>query len=263
MKNSYLLFALLLLFSISIFAQSESKKEKASSKEFKKFPDTLKYKRNVIKWNLTPFLLWSKKDINISYERVLSPYRSFSVNAGYFELPSLANGLFDSINMTNTRNKSGFTVSGDYRFYFRKRNTRMAPDGLYWGVYSSFHHYQFKNDIAVINSPDIQGNLLFGGKLNIMALGIELGYQFVVWDRLTIDLIFMGPSISIYNYKLTLDGDISVDSENEYLQAIYDILIARYPGLIELMGEGVVDKNGISTSFGYGLRYMIQIGYRF
>ena len=263
MKNSFFLIALLLLFSISIFAQSESKKEKASSQEFKKFPDTIKYKRNVIKWNLTPFVLWSKKDINISYERVLSPYRSFSVNAGYFELPSFAQGLFDSINMTNTRKKSGFTVSGDYRFYFKKRNTRMAPDGLYWGVYSSFHHYQFKNDIAVIDSPDVQGNLLFGGGFNILSCGLELGYQFVVWDRLAIDLIFMGPSLSLYNAKMTLDGDLTVDGKEDYLQAIYDILVARYPGIKELIGDRTVKQNGASTSLGFGLRYMIQIGYRF
>jgi len=103
------------------------------------FPDSVKYKKNVIKWNLTPFLLWSYKNINIGYERVVSPYRSFSVNAGYFELPQFSKNLLDSLEIENSTDRSGYTISGDYRFYFKKRNKRMAPDGLYWGPYGSFH----------------------------------------------------------------------------------------------------------------------------
>ena len=96
-------------------------------------PDSVDYKKNVIRWNITPFLIWDSRNINLGYERTLSPYRSFSVNAGYFVLPSLVQGLYDSLNIERTGQKWGFSVSGDYRFYFKKRNKRMAPDGLYWG----------------------------------------------------------------------------------------------------------------------------------
>jgi len=112
------------------------------------------YKRNILKWNATPFFLWGSKNINLSYERVIKPFRTFSVNAGYFVLPSL--GTFDSINISHDRKKSGFSVSGDYRYYFKGRNTRNAPDGLFWALYGSFHHYQFQNDFEVLNSSTIQ-----------------------------------------------------------------------------------------------------------
>ena len=227
------------------------------------FPDSVKYKKNVIRWNLTPFLLWSKKDINIGYERVLSPYRSFSVNAGYFELPSFTKSIFDSLEIKNSSERSGYTFSGDYRFYFKKRNRRMAPDGLFWGVYGSYHHTQFKNDIVILNDPSIQGNLLFGAKLNILSAGVELGYQFIIKERLSIDLIFMGPSVSMYNTKLTLGGAVNADPDNEYLQAIYDILKNTIPGFEELILDGEVTSSGSNISMGFGLRYLIQIGYRF
>jgi len=84
-----------------------------AQKEFQ-FPDSAKYRKNVIRWNLTPMLLWSNKNVNISYERVLKPYRSFSVNAGYFELPSLTKGLLDSLNIQRSQKKWGLSVSGDY-----------------------------------------------------------------------------------------------------------------------------------------------------
>ena len=225
--------------------------------------DTLpaNYKRNTIKWNMTPFLLWSKKNINLSYERVLSPKRSYSVNAGYFELPTV--GLYDSLNIKNTTKKFGYSISGDYRFYMKNRNANPAPDGIYWGVYGSFHHYEFTNNIEVYNSPTIQGALILDGELNIFSTGVELGYQFVIKERLSIDLIFMGPAVSLYNYKLGLQGDLTVDENEEYLKGIQDVLFGLFPGLENLVDNKLIDESGASTSLGFGLRYMIQVGYRF
>jgi hypothetical protein len=210
---------------------------------------------------VTPFLIWGTSNINLSYERVLSPYRSFSVNAGYFALPST--GVYDSLNIKNERQKGGFTVSGDYRFYFNKRNKRFAPDGLYWGIYGSYHHYQFQNVVTFLESDVLTGDFILDGRLNLLSAGVELGYQFVIKERLTIDLVFLGPSLSAYNTKLALDTNLDFDEENEYLQAIYDLLIAKYPWADELVETGERNDNGFKTSFGFGLRYLIQIGYRF
>ncbi len=227
------------------------------------FPDSVKYKKNVIRWNLTPFLLWDKHNINIGYERVLKPYRSFSINAGYFVLPSLVEGIYDSLNIQRSGKKWGFTVSGDYRFYFKKRNKRMAPDGLFWGVYGSFHHYQFENSIKVFNNPTIEGDLTFGANINIISAGVELGYQFIIKERLSIDIIFMGPSLSMYTKRFTLGGDLEFDEEDEYLQAIYDILKNTIPGFEALIQDRELSTSGVNLSLGFGMRYLVQIGYRF
>jgi hypothetical protein len=255
MKKIFHLFTFTILLFLSIPATAQNNDS---------FPDTVQYHKNIIKWNTTPFILWSKKNINFGYERVLSPYRSFSINAGYFVLPELFAGLTDSLEIEASNKKSGFSVSGDYRYYFKTRNKRMAPDGLYWGIFASYYYYQFENDVTVINNPSIQGSLQFGAKVNILNAGLEIGYQFVLWkDRMTIDLIFLGPSLSTYAKNFTLSGDIEVDKEDEYLQAIYDILSTSIPGFNELVKEGSVKSNGVNVSFGYGLRYMIQIGFRF
>ena len=136
------------------------------------FPDSVKYKKNVIRWNITPFLLWSKKNINLGYERVVSPYRSFSVNAGYFELPQFSKNLLDSLEIKNSTDRKGLAIAADYRFYFKKRNKKMAPDGLYWGPYASYHHSQFNNKITLLNQ-DPSVNALFGAKVNILAAGVS------------------------------------------------------------------------------------------
>lgn len=219
------------------------------------------YRRNTIKWNMTPFFLWSKKNINISYERVLRTHRSFSVNAGYFVLPTL--GLLDTLNITNSSSKGGFSVSGDYRFYFKKRNTRKAPDGLYWGPYGSFHYTQMGTDIEVFDGDLAKGTLHANADIAIFGAGVELGYQFVIKERLSIDLIFMGPALAVYSGKITLGGDLEIDDDSEYLKAIRDMLIAKFPFLPNLVAEGEFKDSGFSTSIGFGLRYMVQLGYRF
>ncbi len=219
------------------------------------------YKRNVIKWNMTPFILWSSKDINISYERVLKPYRSFSVNAGYFELP--VSGLFDSLFFSKSGYRSGYSISGDYRFYFKSRNRKSAPDGIYWGPYGSYHYTRFGSDVEVLRNDLINGSFQTDISFSIFSAGIELGYQFVIAKRLTIDLIFMGPSVSFYRGKILLNGDYDVNKDHEYYEAIRNILINRYPFLDDLIERGSVKGSGVSTNLGFGMRYLIQIGYRF
>ena len=247
-KTGVIIVLVLFIFSDNIFSQNDSIFA----------PD---YKRNVIKWNATPFLLWSSRNINLSYERILKPYRSFSINAGYFVLPPL--NMLDSMSFTNTKKQGGFSVSGDYRFYFKKRNRNKAPDGLFWGPYGSFHYTQFSNKIEVNASDLAQGNLQSDINIGIIGVGVELGYQFVIKEKFTIDLIFMGPSVSMYAGKITLDGNMTIDKESEYLKAIRDMLLAKFPFLDDLAKEGEFTNSGFSSSMGYGMRYMIQFGFRF
>lgn len=248
MMKKFGLLLVILLFVISVFSQEDIS-----------FPTD--YRRNVVKWNPTPFLLWSNKNINFSYERVLKPNRSFSINAGYFVLPST--GIYDSLKIDVARKNWGLTVSGDYRLYFKKRNKNFAPDGLFWGPYSSFHYTAFENHIEVLKSDGSQGNLDLKANLSIISAGVQLGYQFVIKERFTIDLIFMGPSLSLYSGKIGLSGNLDVDESNEYYQAIRDVLIGKFPFLDELVDKRDFSASGVSSSLGFGLRYMIQVGYRF
>jgi len=250
MKRFVILFAIIFSLSIPIVISAQSKES---------LPDD--HKRNVIKWNLTPFLLWSQKNINFSYERVIKPYQTFSVNAGYFELP--VKGLLSGLDFLNTRKQGGFSLSGDYRFYFKKKNLNKAPDGVYLGPYASFHYYKFQNDIQIVDRSDIQGNLQTETTLGILSAGVQLGYQFVIKDRVTVDLIFLGPSFSAYRGKIVLDGDLTIEEKGEYYETIRDIIFDRFPGLDKIVEKGKVEKNGIATTMGFGLRYMIQIGYIF
>lgn len=217
--------------------------------------------RNVIKWNMTPYILWSSRDINLSYERVLKPYRSFSVNVGYFELP-ISGYQYDTLYFSSGSQKGGFSASGDYRFYFKNRNRKLAPDGLYWGFYGSYHYTHFGSDVEIRDSNVGSGSFQTQVNFSILSGGIELGYQFAIKKHFVVDLVFMGPSISLYTGKILLAGTIDIQDE-EYEQAIRDALLGKLPFLDELIEKGEVKDSGVMTSMGLGMRYLIQIGYRF
>ena len=253
--KKYLILLITLLSIIHFSAKAQKENE---------FPDSVKYKRNVIRWNLTPFLIWSTHNINFSYERVVKPQQSFSVNVGYFELPKLANGaLLDSLNVAHANKTGGFNFAADYRFYFKKLNPGMAPKGLYWGPYTTLYHYGFENTLSILNNIADSSNLTLNGKLSMLAVGVELGYQFIIKERLSIDIIFMGPAFCFYQTKFNINGNLNVNQENEYVQKIYNALSSRIPGFDELVNDGYTHNSGVKTNMGPMIRYMIQIGYRF
>lgn len=234
--------------------------QKVQSQIDKGFPEE-KYKKNIIKWNLTPFILWGYQNINLSYERILKPDRSLSVNAGIFQLPTV--GFYESLNIDSSVKKAGFTISADYRIYLKKLNHNIAPRGVYWGPFASYHHYQFENNITVFDNANFEGSLVLDGKVNIFSSGIELGYQFIIKERLSIDLVFLGPSFTVYSGNLDLEGQLTSEEYQKYLEAIRDILISKIPLFNDLASDGNFNDKGTSTSFGFGLRYLLQIGYRF
>ncbi len=268
-KTFVILSVLILAITYSVFGQLENNIHDFEGKLFldqkkvkKQKPEILVLKRNVLKWNITP-MLWNSKNINLSYERVTANNRSFSVNAGYFVLPTFFLGSADSFNLKKSSKSIGFSVSGDKRYYFKKRNTGLAPNGLYWGIFGSVHYYEFETSFNIENSTIAKGNLILNGNIGIISAGVELGYQFVLKNNLTIDLIFMGPALSTYSGKLGISGNIQVDKDSEYIQAIYDVMVAKFPGIDRLLEEKSIKDNGTLFTFGPGLRYMIQIGYRF
>jgi hypothetical protein len=102
-------------------------------------------------------------------------------------------------------------------------------------------------------------------KININSIGLELGYQFIIKNRFTIDMILIGPSYAGYNVNMDVVGAVvPPDGElDETLEALKDILFGKYPWLETLIDEGEVDIKGKKTHWGMGFRYVLQIGYRF
>ncbi len=256
---------IIILILAAFFVQNDGHAQKARlGMENVKWPvDSLGNKgRNVVKWNLTPLLLWDKKNISISYERILRSHRSISANVGFFRFPEFNSVDLDSVNVTSDKSRKGFSASFDYRRYFASRNVRWAPDGLYWGLWTSYHQSNFKSELNAMNEQGEFINLVAKGKINIIAVGAELGYQFLIGEHFTIDLTMIGPGIARYGFNVSLDADGQID-DREILDKIIAALINKIPGLDELIDSGELDGKGHLSASSIGIRFLIQAGYRF
>ena len=223
----------------------------------------VKERKNIIRWNLTPMAVIGPKSIVLGYERVLKNHQSISINIGHLELPPFTNREGEVIQLMDDAKRGGFDVSIDYRFYFKNRNKFPAPDGLYWGPYASVYNLNYEGNSAVFEN-NIQINTVgIDAGLTMYSIGAQLGYQFVLKDRFSIDLMLMGPSFTRYAFDLSFDSDIALDPNDPFYIALERLLSTLVPGS-EIILDGADFHAKTNTSFNYfGFRYGIQIGYVF
>jgi len=224
--------------------------------------NTKKEYRNTFKWNITPQLLWGGSNLVFGWERKLSSHRSFSINIGHLQFPTLIGEESKLVNIISSSKNTGFSFAFDYRFYAKKRNKKEAPDGLYWAPFFVSYNYNMINEIHLLDDNSvIIGTAELESKINAFNLGVELGYQFVFKERFVFDMVLIGPAAGFYKAKFDLSGDIQ--GNNQHLQTIKDILANRIPLLGKLLENSTVETNGNLSAFKPGFRYLLQVGYRF
>jgi hypothetical protein len=216
-------------------------------------------RRNTIKLDITSNFLY-RNALIISFERIIKPNQSFSITAGYQEFPRTSS-LGQGIAVKDDRKRYGHKYGGEYRFYLRKENKHQVPRGVYIGPY--FTNHSFKNErVLEIDNNGTSEEAILNSKLSIFNVGFQLGYQFVLNNRWTIDLVFVGPSISHYRYKLDLTSTYAFDKEDIQNEIILD-LIDRFPLLEDVISDKEATDRGRLNSWSFGYRYQLQIGYHF
>ena len=213
---------------------------------------------NIIKLNLSSWVLYSS-GIQMAYERVLSPKRSFTVFGGIISFPVPSAIANTNIILNNNKNKSGFAFGGEYRFYLQKENKYPAPRGIYLAPFVSYYH--FNNQRTGHDSTNAD-NLTLNATVNFFNVGGEVGYQFIIKKRLSVDCVMFGPALSSYYFNMKLDGVTSGD-QAEKLQAIMDALKSKFPLLKDVTPGSGISNKGVSTSWSAGFRFCVMIGYKF
>ncbi len=218
-------------------------------------------RKNTIKLDITSYWLY-RNAVVLAYERVNKnkPYQSWGITAGYQQLTPL--GTLDDVNVTRETSAAGLKLGGEYRFYLQKENKYKAPRGVYLGPYATLHNYSNARAIEVVNDDGVPENADLKTDLNILNIGIQLGYQFVLNNRWAIDIVFIGPSVSRYAFKASLDGNITVDPDditNEVVLALID----KFPAFEDLINEGETNSKGRVSTWSYGYRFQLQFGYHF
>jgi len=216
-------------------------------------------RKNTIKLDLTSYWLF-RNALNFTYERVIKPNQSFSITAGYQEFPRTSD-LGSRIAVRENNKQNGLKLGGEYRFYLAKENKFRAPHGVYIGPYIALNRFGNERLIEVDDNGTTEEAILTS-KFSVLNVGFQLGYQFIIRDRWTIDLIFIGPSVSNYSLKLTLDGLDTFDSDDIQNEILLE-LIDRLPLLKEVIDEKEATSKGKLDVWSYGYRYQLHVGYHF
>lgn len=220
-------------------------------------------KKNTAYINVSHPAIFGSKTFIVGYERVTGKNQSFTVNVGSITLPAISVGSgSDSIKLARNNGDKGLHLGADYRFYLKGENKHEAPRGVYIGPYYSYNNFS-KANTWNLNTNDFTGDVNTELKMNIHTMGFQMGYQFVFWKRVALDMVLFGPGYAFYN----INGDIktTLGPENEALlfEKINSFLGERIPGYNLVIDEGAFASNGSVKTRTLGYRFMINLGFRF
>lgn len=234
---------------------------------------------------------------NIGYERVLNEKLTLGVNVGLIiprELPTrfYTEGIDspDYVAVDNLKNKlSGTMIVPEFRFY---PGSKGAPQGFYIGAYLKYNNYKLGMSETVTydlstqeyldldptadyypsvnhadRTIDVTTDMEF--KLRQVGVGLQLGVQWIISDRVAIDWGFIGGGMNFYKATGELSViDVPVDYSLYASEAAQQIneAIAEVP-LLNATDAVVTDEgNSLKASIGFpmvGIRSFLSIGFKF
>lgn len=224
--------------------------------------DTLKNYKNTVWTNISNPMIFSPKYNVIGYERVIKEHQTISGSIGRFALSEFFGTGNDSIGLNKDYNDHGFHISCDYRFYLLKENKYPAPRGIYLGPYYAFN-YLTRDLTWDMNTSTYTGEAESTMDLMVNLVGVQLGYQFVFWDRLAVDIILAGPGLWFFNLKTDTSTDLLPEDEEKLLEELNDMLQESFPGSDLVIQGGGLEASRITHTATMGFRYMVNLGFRF
>jgi Protein of unknown function (DUF3575) len=219
-------------------------------------------RKNIIKLDISGNILYNNA-YNISYERVLKNNQTISFTVGSQQLPTLVSLFEDDEAEATTSRKtaSGYKMGVDYRFYLAKENKYKSPHGVYIGPYLSYHNYNNSWNLSIKGDAGTQSGVV-DGKFQVFNAGFQAGYQFLINNRWSIDMTFIGASFSHYRARMNVEGNFDM-SDAEINQALLDKIVEKFPLLGDLITDGSVDQSGKLDNWAMGVRYLVNVGYAF
>jgi hypothetical protein len=236
--------------------------ESEKKPETEKKPE--KIRKNIIRYNLSSSLLFGiDKYYVFGYERVVGPHQSFSVNFGAACLPKLVAFSTDSLNLKTDAKNNGYNFSVDYRFYLAKENKYNAPHGFYIGPYYSLNHFHRVNDWSYQKSGGVEQLFTTTTDFTINTIGGEIGYQVILWKRISLDFVMVGPGISNYYLTAKLDNGLTDAQKQQVQKALTQLITQKFPGMNYVFTGKEFNANGSIKTWNFGYRYLIHIGFLF
>ena len=220
-------------------------------------------RKNIVRYNISGGIIFGfDKNIILGYERIVKPNQSFSVNVGKVSFPKIISIITDSFELNKDVENKGFNVSFDYRFYLNKHNKFNAPQGVYVGPFYSYNQFERESLWNLLKMSNAQ-EITTTSKFEIHTIGFELGYQFLFWKRMALDLVMIGPGISSYRLNTKIVGNLNNEEREQLRDGLQQLLQQKFPGMNFIFADKEINSSGILNMWNIGFRYLVHIGYNF
>lgn len=215
---------------------------------------------NIIKINSLALLL---SNASLVYERGIIPRVSAGIGLGYKyagtepKLLSVSNSEIE----VELDKIQGFSITPEAKYYIRSCDPSKL-EGFYIGLYLRYTGNGTAADFEY--NPEYGSSELYHSdvRLNEYGVGLQLGYQLIIKERLSIDFLFFGPRYSSYymTYEFTdTPSQEFLDDLSLYLNEIIDRFGFDYNVDIQKDGDARA-----STSFLFAnTRFGISLGFAF
>ena len=154
------------------------------------------------------------------------------------------------------------TIFQYYRFYLKKENKYPTPRGVYLGPYYSYNRFERTADWRLDNSSGTTTDASAATKLGIHTVGLEVGYQFALGKRFTLDLVMVGPGWANYKLNTALTSNLTAEQKEKLLSAVQQLLAQKFPGMDFVLSDATIDSKGNLNTWSIGYRYIIHIGFK-
>jgi hypothetical protein len=161
-------------------------------------------------------------DFALSYERLITPKSALNVTFGYLN-PKVSIVGSDYSGTSNDEVGlrelyDGFHTSVDYKFYVGKK---VAPKGFYLAPYLRYAGYKF---LMIDEIDKVYFNV--NSHISSVGLGFQMGYHWIVYDKISIDWYFLGIGVEYIMPKLVY----TTDRTNFNYSSIVDNVVAVFDG---------------------------------
>jgi hypothetical protein len=221
--------------------------------------------KNIIKLNFSPLLY---RTVSLQYERILGERNTVNVGVNYmpngaipFSKP-LNNTLDNSDDILFSETKiSNLAITPEFRYYFDE-----ASKGFYIAPYLRYRNLGMKLPVKYQDNSNVTQKVGLNGNLSSFMIGLMIGSQFDLSDRMTIDWFIIGGHIRSDRVKLAYSttAPLSTIDQQDLKKSFEDIKksATRYNNL-----EYTVSANSGSVkvnTLGFGFRGGgLSLGYRF
>lgn len=212
---------------------------------------------NEVRWMISDMIDGS---LNIGYERKVGQNISLALNLGFKGEDGLINlsGIETKTIETSSITYSGYKIIPEFRYYI-KNTQQNELDGFYFGAYSKYTRFRSNLYGTYINDEGTEYRIDARADIDILGLGLMVGYKLPVSKRFSVDFLIAAPGGSDHKYKLknvTTLPDEFYDDLVEALEkySLYDFLNTDFKW----------EPKKRSTRFFFpSFRYGVSISYRF